>query len=97
MTYPLKQDGGAAVGPGGLQVTGPHIQPKSVQLSHQNSSVSSTAVKTPMDSHPVDPNEPKCIASFLLPYTVSRDSKNKSTFKVKLSISKHAILYGSLL
>jgi len=50
-----------------------------------------------MDSNIVDPNEPKCIASFLLPYTVSRDSNNIGRFKVKLSISKHAILYGSLL
>ncbi len=90
MTYPLKTDVAA-----GLQVQS-HIPPKSVQLSNQNSSVSST-VKTPMESHNVDPNEPKCIASFLLPYTVSRDSKNKNAFKVKLSISKHAILYGSLL
>ena len=71
--------------------------PKSAQLSHQNSSISST-VRTPMDANVLDPMEPKCIASFLLPYTVTRDHKNPAKkFKIKLSIHKHAILYGSLL
>ena len=73
----------------------PH--PKSVAIS-QCTSISS--IRTPTDSCPygyVDPHEPKVIASFLIPYKVSRDPKRPGEFKANLSISKHAILYGSLL
>lgn len=37
----------------------------------------------------VDPNEPKIIASFQLPYKVVRDIKHPGNFKVSLAIPKH--------
>lgn len=72
------------------------VHPKSVAYS-QCTSISSLRT-TPNDSCPygfIDPNEPKVIASFLLPYKVHRDKQG--AFKIVMNISKHAILYGSLL
>ena len=63
------------------------IPQKSVRLSHQNSSVTSN-FKTPVDPYHIDPNESECIASCLLPYTLSRDSKDaiSSCFKEALEL-----------
>ena len=80
-----------------LHLPNPNLpHPKSVAFS-QCTSISS--IRTPGgESYAfLDPNEPKVIASFLIPYKVTRDSKNPGEFKVTLEISKHAILYGSLL
>ena len=58
------------------------------KLHNQESNVSS--VFNPSEGV-VDPNEPKIIVSFTLPYKIARDAKTPSKFKLEPEFPKHVI------
>ena len=55
-----------------------------------------SSIQTSQQDNTLDTNQPRIIASFLLPYTLKRDPKDRTKLKVVTSIS-NPVSYLSLL